>query len=76
MSKTITIRIDDALRKAIDERARVAGLSASEVIRGALHEALEERPLGERIGHLRGALRLPDRRASWREDLRSRNWRP
>ncbi len=37
---------------------------------------LFQRPLGSRIGHLRGQIELPlDRSTAWLQRLRSRNWR-
>ena len=76
MRTTITIRTDEDLRNALEERAREQGTTVSEVARGILRDALEARPLGARTGHLRGRLRL-DREptGAWRERVRERNWR-
>ena len=53
------------------------GTSVSEVARDILRAAVSERPLGARIGHLRGQLELPpDTSDSWRKQIRKRNWRP
>ena len=77
MRTTLTIRTDENLREALKARAAIQGKSISEVAREILSEALAERPLSERIGHLKGQLDLksgaPD---PWRERLRERNWRP
>jgi plasmid stability protein len=78
MGTTLTIRADDKLRAALRKRATVQGKSVSEVARDILNEALEERPLAARTGHLRGQLDLsqdspPD---AWQSELRERNWRP
>jgi hypothetical protein len=77
MSTTITIRTDEFLREALDKKAAASGKTVSELVREILEEALVERPLQERAGHLKGRLRLP-RKASepWRRQLRRRNWRP
>jgi hypothetical protein len=76
MSTTITIRTDQKLREALAERARVEGKTLSVVAREILRDALEERPLEVRTGHLRGRLSLPRTDdASWRDALRQRNWR-
>jgi plasmid stability protein len=76
MRTTLTIRTDEKLRAALKERAAMQGKSVSEVAREILSEAVAERPLSERVGHLKGKL---DLRASdtdaWRERLRERNWR-
>ena len=76
MSTTLTIRTDEDLRDALEERARAQGTTVSEVARTILRDALEARPLGERTGHLRGRLRL-DREptGAWRDRIRERNWR-
>ncbi len=78
MATTLTIRADDKLRAALRKRAAVQGKSVSEVAREILSEALEERPLAARTGHLRGKLDLaqdgsPD---VWQSEIRERNWRP
>jgi metal-responsive CopG/Arc/MetJ family transcriptional regulator len=76
MSTTVTVRLDEALRQALEEKARASGTTISEVVRDTLREALAERPLGERIGHLKGALRVTSDGDPWREQMRGRNWRP
>jgi plasmid stability protein len=77
MSTTLTIRTDERLRAALEERARLHGKSVSQVAREILTSALEQRPLGLRTGYLKGRLRLAeDRPESWRAALRERNWRP
>ena len=76
MSRTIAVRVDAALERAIEERARASGMTVSEVVRETLRDALAERPLSERIGHLRGKLRVSPDDDPWRRSLRGRNWRP
>ena len=76
MRTTLTIRADDKLRAALRKRAVVQGKSVSEVAREILSEALEERPLSSRVGHLRGKLELPEDSDPWQSELRERNWRP
>jgi plasmid stability protein len=71
------IRIDDKLWQALQKRAAIPGKSVSQVAREILSEALEESPLAERTGHLRGQLKLsPDTADPWRQQIRERNWRP
>ncbi len=77
MRTTLTIRTPPNLRQALEERARAQGKTVSEVTREILEHALKERPLGQRTGHLRGRLHLPDEDAEpWRKAIRERNWRP
>ena len=77
MRMTLTIRTDERLREALEERAALQGKTVSEVAREILSEAVCERPLGPRIGHLRGRLELPaDSSDRWRQQIRKRNWRP
>jgi hypothetical protein len=73
---TLSIRTDPLLRAALEKRAAAQGKTISQVAREILEDALTERPLKARTGHLRGRLEL-DRRASdeWRKRLRDRNWR-
>ena len=77
MSKTsITIRADKALRDALAERAADQNTTISEVVRTILEQALLERPLASRVGHLRGSLELEQPTEPWRQQLRKHNWRP
>jgi hypothetical protein len=77
MNTILTLRTDDTLRDALEKRARAEGKTVSELARDILRNALVERPLQLRTGHLRGRLNLgqtqPD---AWRKELRERNWRP
>ena len=76
MSTTLTVRADDSLRAAIVRRAKTQGKTISEVVREILEEALLERPVELRAGHLKGALRLSRNTSdAWRRRLRERNWR-
>jgi Arc/MetJ-type ribon-helix-helix transcriptional regulator len=50
-------------------------MTVSEVVRESLRAALAERPLSERVGHLRGSLGVRADDGPWRRVLRERNWR-
>ncbi len=77
MRATLTIRADEKLRAALRKRAATQGKTVSELAREILSEALEERPMSLRTGHLRGQLELPaDTSDPWRKQIRERNWRP
>jgi plasmid stability protein len=77
MRTTLTIRADEKLRAALRKRAAIQGKTVSELAREILSEALEERPMSARTGHLRGQLDLPsDTSDPWRQQIRERNWRP
>jgi hypothetical protein len=75
MGKTIAVRVDAELQRILEERARVSGQTVSDVVRETLRDALAERPLSERIGHLRGALDVRVDNDAWRRALREKNWR-
>jgi plasmid stability protein len=76
MSTTVTVRIDDGLRRALEARARAQGKTLSAMVRETLEGAVADKPLGSRVGHLRGRLRLaPPAAGTWREALREHNWR-
>jgi plasmid stability protein len=76
MSTTVTVRIADDLRRALEARARAQGKSLSTTVREALEATVADGPAGIRVGHLRGRLRLSAPSAgTWREKLRERNWR-
>jgi plasmid stability protein len=75
--KTLTVRTDEDLREALQERAELQGTSVSELAREILRAAVVPTPLAVRAGHLRGKLELGGRaRDPWRRALRRRNWRP
>ncbi len=76
MSNTVTIRVDAALREALTKRADRERKTVSEVIREILESALNERPLAERIGRLRGGLRVGEPNNDWQRRIKARNWRP
>lgn len=77
MSTTITIRADEKLREALEQRARAQGKSISGLVREILMRSLEDAPMGSRSSHLRGALNLSGKTAeTWRSKLAERNWRP
>lgn len=77
MGATLTIRTDEKLREALEERAAIQGKTVSDLASEILREAVAERPLAERIGHLRGQLDLePGGADPWRSQLEDRNWRP
>jgi plasmid stability protein len=77
MSTTLTIRTDDQLREALRKRAELQGKSVSELARELLLAALEERPLAQRTGHLRGRLDLRSATADpRRQRIKKHNWRP
>jgi plasmid stability protein len=76
MSTTLTIRTDEELREALAKRANAQGKTVSEVAREILRNALQERALGERTSHLKGRLRLRQKKTeAWRRSLREHNWR-
>jgi len=73
---TLTIRTSERLRLALERRAREHGTSVSQAARDILTAALMPRPLAARTGHLRGSLRVGERRPEpWRVASRERNWR-
>jgi hypothetical protein len=77
MNTTLTIRADERLRIALEERARVQGKTLSAVARDILDAAVKERPLGLKTAHLKGRVRLRRTQTdAWRKALADRNWRP
>ena len=76
MNTTLTVRTDRNMREALEERARAQGLTVSELVRRFLEDAISERPLAQRAGHLKGRLERSGPVADvWRNHLRERNWR-
>jgi hypothetical protein len=75
MDKTVTIRLDRAQDEALTARARAQGKTRSQLIRELIDQGLEERPLGRRIGHLKGRVDVPLPKAGWQRRIKERNWR-
>lgn len=76
MGTTLTVRIDSRQQRALARRAAAKRTSVSAVVREILAGALDERPMGERTGALRGSLSLPEPKEAWRRQIKARNWRP
>jgi len=76
MSTTLTIRTDEKLRQALAERAAAENKTLSEMVREILQDAVIERPLAIRAGHLKGRLdAISGGSDAWRDSIRKRNWR-
>lgn len=76
MTTTLTVRLDEKVKRELDERARLRRKSVSALVREILDEAVAERPLGERIGHLAGRLELSEApEDDWARTIREHNWR-
>ena len=76
MSTTLTVRLDSRQQRALLRRASAQRKSLSAVVREILDGALDERPLGQRTGTLRGRLALRKTKNAWRSSVKARNWRP
>ena len=74
--KTLTVRLDMRLARALAAAARDTGRPVSDIVRDALDAALTPETIGERSGHVRGRLQLAKRPTGWRAALRARNVRP
>jgi hypothetical protein len=75
VEKTLTIRLDKEQDDALTERAEALGQTRSELVRALIAKGLEEQPVGERVGHLRGHLALPAPATTWARRIKRRNWR-
>ena len=76
MEKTLTIRLGADQQKLLGQTAKMLGKSISELVREILEQALAERTLGSKAGHLKGQLTLkPSPRDAWVRRLKERNWR-
>ena len=76
MSSTLTFRPSESQRKKLERRAASLEITVSEFVRELLDRALDDRPLGERVAHVTGSLRLGKNQAdAWAEDIRKQNWR-
>jgi hypothetical protein len=75
MSTTLTVRIDSRQQRALARRAAAQKKSLSVLVREILDGALDERPLGQRTGALRGRLSLAKPGDARRKQIKARNWR-
>ena len=75
MDRTLTIRLDREQDEALSARTKATGQTRSELVRELIDKGLEERSLGQRIGHLKGRLALPSPKAGWPRRIKDRNWR-
>ncbi len=75
MERTLTIRLDGAQVEALTERARVLKTTRSALVRDLIERGLDTRPLGHRIGHVKGRLDVASPKEGWRRRIKDRNWR-
>lgn len=75
MNRTLTIRLGKEQDEALTGRARALGKTRSELVRDLIDQAVVDKPIADRAGHLKGRVALPRARAGWRRTLRERNWR-
>lgn len=75
MAKTIAVRIDEAVLKAVDAAARPGKRGRSEVVREALQLWLRRRSLAEKVRrHREGYERHPVKRGEFEPVLRAQIW--
>lgn len=77
-TKLMAVRVETELWDAAARRAEILGTSVSEVVREALREAVTTRPLGDRVGMLRGSIQTDPAQASrddWQSEIHAHNWR-
>jgi len=71
-----TIRADERLRLALEQRARAQGKALSALALEIREAALQERPLGLKTAHLKARVRLRRTQTdAWRKALADRNRR-
>ena len=75
MDKTLTIRLERDQDKALTARACALGKTRSAVVRELIARGLEERPLGQRIAHLKGRVQGSSPKTAWQRRIKERNWR-
>ena len=76
MTTTLTFRLPTNLRAKLRQRAKLQGKSESELMRELVHRELQNRTMGERIGHLKGTLSLKGAKMDeWQKSIKENNWR-
>lgn len=75
MGKTIAVRIDESVLKAVDAAARPGRRARSEVVREALDLWLKRRAMAEKVRrHREGYERHPVKRGEFEPVLRAQIW--
>jgi predicted transcriptional regulator len=76
MEKTLTIRLDSEQQEKLGKTAKMLGKTVSELVREILQQAMAERSVAAKAGHLKGTLSLtPARRDPLARKIKERNWR-
>ena len=75
MDTTITVRLDRSQDERLTARCKATGKTRSALVRELIDQGLDERPLGRRIGHLKGSLDVPSPKTGWPKGIKERNWR-
>ncbi len=75
MDTTITVRLDRSQDERLTARCKATGKTRSALVRELIDQGLDDRPLGRRIGHLKGTLSLPAPKSGRPKEIKDRNWR-
>jgi hypothetical protein len=76
MNTSVTVRLSAAQRAKLRQKAKRLGKTESAFIREILDRELEPRPMGEKIGHLAGSLKLKGTKMDeWQKSIYQNNWR-
>jgi hypothetical protein len=75
MERTITLRLDKQRDQALARRAKELGKTKSELLRDLIDQALVLEPLGKRVGHLAGSVKLSAPDSMLTRQIKERNWR-
>jgi hypothetical protein len=67
--------LDRVQDQRLTARSKVTGKTRSELVRELIDQGLDERPMGRRIGHLKGRLDVPSPKVGWPRQIKDRNWR-
>jgi len=76
MNTSVTIRLTAGKRAKLRQKARLLGKTESAFIRDLLDREIAPRPMGERIGHLKGVLSFKGAKMDeWQKSIKENNWR-
>lgn len=75
VNRTLSVRLDEERDEALTARARALGKTRSELVRELIDQAITEKPVGRRAGHVKGRVSLSRTGMGWRRALKERNWR-
>ncbi len=73
---TMTFRLPVAQRNKLRRKARLLGMTESELLRDILSREIEDRPMSKALAKLKGVMKLDYTKLDgWQKSIHENNWR-